>query len=90
MKQKLFLFIFITAIAFPALAQQLPLNTCGIVCTYDASGNRLKRVYFCTMAPIRILPACNRMRQKLPKKFSLGYYYEGLYQRVNIIPIIVP
>jgi hypothetical protein len=28
-------------------AQQLPANTCGIVCTYDASGNRLKRVYFC-------------------------------------------
>jgi hypothetical protein len=29
------------------LAQQLPSGTCGIVCTYDASGNRLKRVYFC-------------------------------------------
>jgi hypothetical protein len=28
-------------------AQQLPSGTCGIVCTYDASGNRLKRVYFC-------------------------------------------
>lgn len=28
-------------------AQQLPLGSCGIVCTYDASGNRIKRVYFC-------------------------------------------
>ncbi len=28
-------------------AQEIPFNTCGIVNTYDASGNRLKRVYFC-------------------------------------------
>lgn len=33
--------------AFDGMAQQLPLGTCGIVCTYDAAGNRLKRVYFC-------------------------------------------
>lgn len=47
MKKKLLFLILITAFAFPALAQQLPSGTCGIVCTYDASGNRLKRVYFC-------------------------------------------
>lgn len=29
------------------VGQQLPPNECGIVCTYDAAGNRLKRVYFC-------------------------------------------
>ena len=28
-------------------AQQLLSGACGIVCTYDASSNRLKRVYFC-------------------------------------------
>lgn len=47
MKKKFLFLLLITAFAFPALAQQLPLNACGIVCTYDASGNRLKRVYFC-------------------------------------------
>lgn len=33
--------------ALNSMAQQLPIGTCGIVCTYDAAGNRLKRVYFC-------------------------------------------
>lgn len=28
-------------------AQQLPLNTCGIVNIYDAAGNRTKRTYYC-------------------------------------------
>jgi hypothetical protein len=28
-------------------SQRLLLGECGIVCTYDAAGNRLKRVYFC-------------------------------------------
>ena len=28
-------------------AQQLPLNTCGIVNIYDAAGNRTKRTFFC-------------------------------------------
>jgi len=30
-----------------SFAQELPLNTCGIVNIYDAAGNRTKRVYFC-------------------------------------------
>jgi hypothetical protein len=47
MKKKFLFLILITAIALPGISQQLPLNACGIVCTYDASGNRLKRVYFC-------------------------------------------
>lgn len=28
-------------------AQQLPLGACGIVNTYDANGNRLRRLYYC-------------------------------------------
>lgn len=44
--------LFITiASAFPALAQQLPANTCGIVTIYDNAGNRTKRVYFCNNGP---------------------------------------
>ena len=37
----------IILLAAKAYTQQLPLNTWSIECTYDASGNRLKRVYFC-------------------------------------------
>lgn len=46
MKKALFSFfaIFFSIISY---AQQLPFGECGIVCTYDAAGNRLRRVYFC-------------------------------------------
>lgn len=43
-------FIFLLIFFLPAISgftQQLPLYTCGIVNTYDASGNRLRRLYFC-------------------------------------------
>lgn len=41
------LLVFVLVAFFKSYAQQLPAGTCGIVCTYDANGNRLKRVYFC-------------------------------------------
>ncbi|HEV8084480.1 MAG TPA: T9SS type A sorting domain-containing protein [Chitinophagaceae bacterium] len=47
MQNKFILCAIILLFTFSGFAQQLPLNTCGIVHTYDASGNRLKRVYFC-------------------------------------------
>ncbi len=47
MKKKIFLLLSGMLVCSAIIAQQLPLGTCGIVCTYDASGNRLKRVYFC-------------------------------------------
>jgi hypothetical protein len=47
MKKKIFITLITAFIAFTGFAQQIPLNSCGIVCTYDAAGNRLKRVYFC-------------------------------------------
>lgn len=47
MYKKIFLTAIIAAIAIPTVAQQLPLNTCGIVNIYDAAGNRTRRVYFC-------------------------------------------
>ena len=47
MKNKgIHLIIFMLYASF-GYTQQLPLNTCGIVNTYDASGNRLRRLYFC-------------------------------------------
>lgn len=47
MQKKIILFFFVALSALTGFAQQIPLNSCGIVYTYDASGNRLKRVYFC-------------------------------------------
>lgn len=47
MRNKFILCATILLFTLPGFAQQLPLNSCGIVHTYDASGNRLKRVYFC-------------------------------------------
>ena len=47
MKKKILLLTFGLLLSFVMIAQQLPIGECGNVCTYDASGNRLKRVYFC-------------------------------------------
>lgn len=47
MKNKLVHLLIFVACGFSAIGQQLPVNTCGIVHVYDASGNRLKRIYFC-------------------------------------------
>ncbi len=47
MQNKFILCAIILLFTFSGFAQQLPLNSCGIVHTYDASGNRLKRIYFC-------------------------------------------
>lgn len=47
MKKKISLLTFGLLLSFVMVAQQLNMGECGIVCTYDASGNRLKRVYFC-------------------------------------------
>jgi hypothetical protein len=45
MKHIIFIFILATSIA--KSYAQLPLNTCGVVYTYDAAGNRTQRVYLC-------------------------------------------
>jgi hypothetical protein len=42
------LFIFILVISFATgYTQSLPLNTCGVVYTHDAAGNRTQRIYLC-------------------------------------------
>jgi hypothetical protein len=46
MRKEIILLMITIASAFPALAQQLPANTWGIVNIYDNAGNRTKRVYF--------------------------------------------
>ncbi len=47
MKRTFFFAVILGLITCSAFAQQLPLNTCGIVHIYDAAGNRTKRIYFC-------------------------------------------
>ncbi|NII25716.1 T9SS type A sorting domain-containing protein [Pseudoflavitalea sp. X16] len=47
MKKKFIVSLILTLAGIYAFSQQLPANACGIVNTYDAAGNRLKRVYFC-------------------------------------------
>jgi hypothetical protein len=45
--RKLFLLPMMLLCGLNLTAQQLPLNTCGIVNIYDAAGNRTKRTFFC-------------------------------------------
>lgn len=47
MIQKLLFTVLICVVAMSAIAQQIPLGSCGIVYIHDAAGNRTKRVYFC-------------------------------------------
>lgn len=62
-KKKLLLSVVAITLYLLNYAQQLPLGTCGLVYTYDAAGNRLKRVHFCNNGtdpyPTRIAPASN-------------------------------
>ena len=59
MQKNLVLFLVSFFIAVISFAQQLPLGTCGIVCTYDAAGNRLRRLYYCNnggLYPTKVNP----------------------------------
>jgi len=47
MNRKIILIALTSMLSLWSFSQQLPLGTCGIVCTYDATGNRLRRLYFC-------------------------------------------
>ncbi|THU34990.1 T9SS type A sorting domain-containing protein [Niastella caeni] len=75
MKIKAFLFIIQMLVGFVIYAQQLPLGACGIVCTYDASGNRLKRLYFCNNGGV--YPA--RVSQEAAKTTEEFQSVEALY-----------
>lgn len=44
---KYIIFFFILAISVAKSYAQLPLNTCGVVYTHDAAGNRTQRIYVC-------------------------------------------
>jgi hypothetical protein len=63
-------------VAFPALAQQLPANTCGIVNIYDAVGNRIKRTYFCNNGTD---PYPARKQQDAPKTTEEIQQVDALY-----------
>ena len=47
MKNKFILTVILIAVSFCGFSQQIPVGSCGIVHVYDASGNRIKRTYFC-------------------------------------------
>jgi hypothetical protein len=47
MKMSLIIFIMVLVFPFRNFAQTLPSNTCGIVYSYDASGNRVQQKYVC-------------------------------------------
>jgi hypothetical protein len=47
MKKKTFITLLTIFIAITGFAQQIPLGSCGIINHYDATGNRIKRFYYC-------------------------------------------
>lgn len=47
MKKRAILPVLFVLLSIFGYAQQLPVGSCGIVHIYDASGNRIKRIYFC-------------------------------------------
>jgi hypothetical protein len=75
MKRKVLMFFvsFITSVF--CYSQQLPVGTCGLVYTYDAAGNRLKRVYFCNNGtdpyPSRKLPKDTLNRLQLTEEVQM-------------------
>ena len=75
MYKKIILSLIIIATVFPAVAQQLPLNTCGIVNVYDNAGNRIKRVYFCNNGT-NPYPARQQTTTKTTQEFQ---YVDALY-----------
>ncbi|RFS18767.1 T9SS C-terminal target domain-containing protein [Chitinophaga silvatica] len=52
MKNLLFLLILAIFPLAKVCAQSLPPNTCGLVYTYDAAGNRTQRMYVCNNARV--------------------------------------
>lgn len=78
MRNKFIFCAIVVLLSLSGFAQQLPLNTCGIVHIYDASGNRIKRVYFCNNGN----PYPARM-QSLPSKSSEFQKLDSLYSVFN-------
>lgn len=54
--QKIFLFITLILISGYMMAQSIPPGSCGLLYTYDATGNRIKQEYFCnnTTSPVQM------------------------------------
>lgn len=47
MNRKIILSTIFIYCSLTSIAQQIPVGSCGIVCIYDATGCRTRRVYFC-------------------------------------------
>jgi hypothetical protein len=46
MLKQIFFSLFIL-LSLSAAAQEIPVGSCGLLCRYDAAGNRIAREYFC-------------------------------------------
>ncbi|HRN55945.1 MAG TPA: T9SS type A sorting domain-containing protein [Agriterribacter sp.] len=51
---KYLLTIVITLFTLFSFAQEIPVGSCGLLMTYDAAGNRIKREYYCNNSSNRI------------------------------------
>lgn len=53
---KYLLTIVIAFLSFSSFSQEIPVGSCGLLLTYDAAGNRIKREYYCNNGSSRIAP----------------------------------
>jgi hypothetical protein len=59
--------VILIAVSFCGFSQQIPVGSCGIVHVYDASGNRIKRTYFCNNG-LNPYPARMQSQQTIASK----------------------
>ncbi|MBS1749804.1 MAG: T9SS type A sorting domain-containing protein [Bacteroidetes bacterium] len=52
---KIFIPILVLA-SLQSFSQEIPSGSCGLIMTYDAAGNRIKREYYCNNGSNRIAP----------------------------------
>ncbi len=53
---KYLLTIVIALLSLSSFSQEIPVGSCGLLLTYDAAGNRIKREYYCNNGSSRIAP----------------------------------
>lgn len=70
MLKQLILALFILS-AFHGIAQEIPVGSCGLLCSYDAAGNRISREYYCNLGP--------RIATTLPDEKAVFEEVDALY-----------
>jgi hypothetical protein len=89
MKKYLLLSALIIFSVLSAIAQQIPLGSCGIVYIHDAAGNRTKRIYFCNNGTNPYPTLVNRDTNGLPAVSNSVFTKEEIknmeFQEVNAL-----